>query len=1007
MRKQSNKNKKASIVEFCHIVKKKMKVDIVHIRTIDWIKGCLTLEGISPEEIATKYQKYVSVPYTLAIGGTVFKKKKPKSVRNVQRNQEFRSYLKTLDDGTPYKDFLKTFKSVIVVPILLYEKPIGVLAAIRLIDGVFKDNFDESNVKRMVEFAATSPSELQTDWLWEVLNWEPKKDDYDSIVKLSNIVRAEAIKKTGAKDVQMRLLNYEDKLLIPSSPQEHPLVMLTVCQLCTRCGPESCPESIVKVPDGDKYHLENKFAKSNYIRFANKKKEFFIELLNKLKKCEKKVSNADDNEMDVKKLMNNFSNHYTRLAHLNLDDNENITKQRFKIPTKLNKTEKHIKKFFSRQIEALTDLSREWGRHVDSISEYKSVLVVLIQHGQRILGVISAYSDETNRFLDIDKSILHAMATRVAIIIVEHQQELVKNLLRIGLEIASSRNYLKFRDQLLHNEIKTASAYFQEQEEGKDIYFLPYRCTEPSTPATLLSYSQENALDDYFKYIPREGSSDTEVSLANTPIRSNGLGYRAIEKLKASKRSPIFEVCGNVVDPITGGSEEAYDLGIKSTACIPLASERTVYGLLYIHSKQIRFFTKIERDAIILLAQQATTLLKIHFFDSNVPYGHDLVSQALKKIENQPVYFSTPCDILEGAKLAGNTQTEATDNIKNIVKELVRHVGLPSAVGNKYEAFQAKEEFLSNNTMYRDHFFHTFHVYLLGFEILKQLYSHSDDSNNHPLFGNVEKCLKKWTLVSMSHDLLYTVEQGGSSLERQHEKGHNLKVEIKTYYDELMRGTAFISSKSKILDKIEQEVESQRTNFESWIISRGGKGDHGILSAHTLLQDYERVSNTEITPEEIVECATSIALHNYPKWFSHDSSASALNIEDFPLAYLLSYCDTIQEWGRPSKNSPEDYITFESVEMESEENSVTTYLKANYNKYVLKDTKKERTTLNKIAEIENVWNGNIDLIRSCWKPPTSSKCTFILKIYIYAPHCIKSNIIRLPCHLEEKNIPDD
>jgi len=73
------------------------------------------------------------------------------------------------------------------------------------------------------------------------------------------------------------------------------------------------------------------------------------------------------------------------------------------------------------------------------------------------------------------------------------------------------------------------------------------------------------------------------------------------------------------------------------------------------------------------------------------------------------------------AFIKGNTINEAVIGIQDIVELLVKKAGLPDEVSIRYKSFAGDQDLLFYSESYRDHFFHTFHTFLLGFLILKKI----------------------------------------------------------------------------------------------------------------------------------------------------------------------------------------------------------------------------------------------------------------------------------------------
>lgn len=486
------------IQKFCEMVKDSMKADQVHIRTIDWLQDKLILEGISPENIENDFPDYRSIPSKNAIGGTVFLNKEPVVAIDIMENAAFCAYIQDQQEGR-YKDFLKSFKSAIVVPVFFQDKAIGVLTAIWTDSSSFshKDNCEEKK-NDMVRYASDASAQLYNNWLWDAIIWEPSEQNI-TLNNLSIAVENEVKGKTGADVVQVRLLNWEEKFSVPTLPgthhllpETHDLTILTVCELCSK-DENICPGCIVTKTNNNSSLLIEDLGDDddyrNFIHSAQTRKDFIIKLLKGLRQCLEIIANSDATDSGIRALFDQKCNESIKIW----DKNKEVTKKRFELPEILDREK--VKKSLTRQIKVLQELNIAWNCYVDGLNEWRSGLFVGIRHGNRLLGIMIAYSTKKNWFCNIDETILQALANRIADIIVEHQLQLLEALLKIGHKMATERSYHKMRNTLLYEKIKEEAAHFQDKGD-EDIYFILYACEPPTSLETLVDNQK---FEDYFK----------------------------------------------------------------------------------------------------------------------------------------------------------------------------------------------------------------------------------------------------------------------------------------------------------------------------------------------------------------------------------------------------------------------------------------------------------------------------------------------------------------------------
>lgn len=228
-------------------------------------------------------------------------------------------------------------------------------------------------------------------------------------------------------------------------------------------------------------------------------------------------------------------------------------------------------------------------------------------------------------------------------------------------------------------------------------------------------------------------------------------------------------------------------------------------------------------------------------------------------------------------------------------------LGLPTRLPELFAGFQRHEGILYELPLYRDHLIHMFHVFYLGYLILNGW-----SLNKAPCFGKgkrglTDDLLRTWFLAALQHDIAYPVEMAQKWVPRFPKISLGLEAEIRTHFD----WSPFLTTGASV-DHIERLVcrfretlaanhsaEAKALGFRRWMIRQllDGK-DHGVLGALTLLS----LGWQGKIPEWAYDAALAVALHNYPRNF--DGAIGEIPVSAFPLAFLLGYCDCLQEWGR-------------------------------------------------------------------------------------------------------------
>ena len=193
----------------------------------------------------------------------------------------------------------------------------------------------------------------------------------------------------------------------------------------------------------------------------------------------------------------------------------------------------------------------------------------------------------------------------------------------------------------------------------------------------------------------------------------------------------------------------------------------------------------------------------------------------------------------------------------------------------------------------RDHFLHSFQVFLLGESII--------DANSEILCEKLSICKsgplifeRSWLLASLLHDTglpyqntqwSYGIPEFRFDLLGDRRNKHSI--------DELAR--CFSSAKGG-----ESELNIQSILYRAAAHERI---NHGLISAIRLVRKSMEVKK-EIYEEEVLPAALSIALHDRDMWYSLMSEKLApIDLKALPVACMLILADNLETWGRPGSES--------------------------------------------------------------------------------------------------------
>lgn len=249
-----------------------------------------------------------------------------------------------------------------------------------------------------------------------------------------------------------------------------------------------------------------------------------------------------------------------------------------------------------------------------------------------------------------------------------------------------------------------------------------------------------------------------------------------------------------------------------------------------------------------------------------------------------------------------------SDITKEATIELANCFNLPEGFTSYLDDYEKREGALQSIADYRDHFIHPFHVFCLGFCILRRWDKSTETKEipRIPLFliesiPSDDNNLRAWFAASILHDVGYPAEKLEALIHDFFESisGKELKSQL-DWGPVLLAGNniSHINDLNTLFKKkSNSKISRQGYDFTKWFYKRLlDDHDHGVLSALLLLNQKWDESDRQIA----LEAALAIALHNY-HWdqdIKDEPNLGPLAAEEFPLAFFLSYCDCAQEWGR-------------------------------------------------------------------------------------------------------------
>ncbi|MEW6601826.1 MAG: hypothetical protein AB1499_12715, partial [Nitrospirota bacterium] len=218
-----------------------------------------------------------------------------------------------------------------------------------------------------------------------------------------------------------------------------------------------------------------------------------------------------------------------------------------------------------------------------------------------------------------------------------------------------------------------------------------------------------------------------------------------------------------------------------------------------------------------------------------------------------------------------------------------------------------------NIEFYRDHYFHQFHTFLLGYIIINlydidtidKIYrGQCVDYDQNSAKVNDNNILRAWFIASILHDMAYPVEKIDKWLDAF------LKImfyslskpkDNKKFLSYIDLGQGLDDIHHYILNRLEGmlikrlEVEDSKKPaiIGAFRNAFHNSKEHALFGAVMLLT----IEKNAIREPIFWEAALAISLHHTFRG-ALNNMKELFEFEKFPLPFLLAYCDLVQEWGR-------------------------------------------------------------------------------------------------------------
>lgn len=229
----------------------------------------------------------------------------------------------------------------------------------------------------------------------------------------------------------------------------------------------------------------------------------------------------------------------------------------------------------------------------------------------------------------------------------------------------------------------------------------------------------------------------------------------------------------------------------------------------------------------------------------------------------------------------------------------------------------------------RDHYVHSVNVFILGIciysqnQVVRHAFSNGYNATKYikHYSTNSEEFLFNWGIASLFHDIGYPLEIINNQMNKfigfvaegfQKEIGPYIEYKNFDVFNEFSCDTNDAYSSTDLIaecisNHLQVDYSSIKNKLDEFleVMQNNGFVDHGFYSAIIVLRWYGEMLipysiTKKIFEHQIKNAATAIFLHNAYKNIMQKSpfELGKLDIEKYPLAYLLILCDEAQEWNR-------------------------------------------------------------------------------------------------------------
>jgi hypothetical protein len=295
------------------------------------------------------------------------------------------------------------------------------------------------------------------------------------------------------------------------------------------------------------------------------------------------------------------------------------------------------------------------------------------------------------------------------------------------------------------------------------------------------------------------------------------------------------------------------------------------------------------------------------------PTENEIIKEELKYNSHIPINFQEKLENLKNVKYKDILMEFSSEYYKNSYKnikeeyeivakymvKITNHITALNINSFVDKSFRSALAIPYIDDGMREQFIHPFQVFLLGTIIIDSYYPEFNSWYYRDIESDtsMEDC---WVFTSFFHDKMKTILKMLELIEGEIKIGKTEYPRIDIHSDLLASIYTHLESGNSCLNW--EYDNGINEDVKSIIIEYGNKKNHAVLSALNILYQIEKESKDILfNPEcnKILNACLAITMHNKgPREDFLERGIFPLNIENFPIQFLLIYCDTMHEWSR-------------------------------------------------------------------------------------------------------------